>query len=648
MPDAPTETTPAAGFATLLERSEAAYEAWQRPERPRIDVALDTASIAAGAQQVLDALRREAAARNAAVDFGRVTGIGLQWLHPTLDITWPDGTRVLYGPVRSEDAGRILDEATGRVGAAAELTIGTLAGSRPGVRPVSEHPFFALEVERRLLTRIGYTDPEQLEHYVATGGYFSVNRMLTRHQTPEGVRQVMIDGSLTGRGGAFFPAGVKWNFLAGAANPERYLVCNADEGDPGAWVNRVILEGDPHLLIEGMIIAAHATGAQHGFIYIRAEYPLAAYRVHQALDQARAAGLLGKNVLGTDFSVDLEVINGAGAYVCGEETGLISSVQDDRGMPRVKPPFPAAAGVFMKPTNVNNVETYCSAPLILRHGADWYRELGNETNAGTKIFSFSGDIRRTGFMEVPWGVPLAKVIEACGGIADGGRLKAIQAGGPLAGYLPGRLLDSLALAREPFAANGALVGGGGMVFVGEGACSIDLNALFADFLEDESCGRCTTCHGGNQRMTEIFLRIGDGDGRREDRHNLELLGNTLLYSNCVHGQASPTIMRNTLRFFESEYEAHVHDGTCEALRCGGLTVYRVVDQSDPRLPEAAAICPTGAIQSDDGGYRVDDALCIRCGACTDVAPRGMGREPAPIGVEQPERRPYGSPGMRQR
>lgn len=620
-------------FSALLARSRTALESWDRPPRPRIDVAIDTSSIAAGAGATRTALERAIAARGAAVDLGRTTGYGLQWLQPLLNITWPDGTRVLYGPVTANDATAIVDEATGRVGAAAHLAIGVLRGGRPGIPRISEHPFLALERERRLLARIGQHDPESLEQYVGSGGYVASERMITRHLAPPAVRQIMIDAGLTGRGGAAFPAGVKWNFLAGAPVAERYLVCNADEGDPGAWVNRVLLEGDPHLIIEGMLIASYATGAQHGFIYIRSEYPLAQERMRTAIAQAEAAGLLGTNVLGSGQRFTLEVVRGAGAYVCGEETGLIASIQDDRGMPRIKPPFPANAGVFMKPTNVNNVETYANVPLILDRGAEWFRELGTSADVGTKIFSFSGDIARTGVMEVPFGVPLAAVLEACGGMADGGRLKAIQAGGPLAGYLPGRTLGELTLERAPFQRLGALIGGGGIVFVGEQACSVDLNAMFAEFLEEESCGRCTTCHGGNQRMTEIFRRTAEGGGRVEDRHSLEVIGNSLQYSNCVHGQASPTIMRNTLRFFDDEYQRHVRDGVCDALACAGLTQYRVADQSDPRLEEARLICPVAAIRgSRAGGYSLDDAACIRCGACYDLAPRGIAREHAPGAV----------------
>lgn len=635
--------TPAQRYAAIRERAREAYAAWNTPAIPRISIAEDTSSLAAGAGRTRQALERLVSQRNAAVELGRVVGYGMQWLQPLADITWPDGTRILYGPVTPQNVELLLDEATGVPGAADRIAIGMLAGERAGIRPIEEHPFLALETKgRRLMGRIGRIDPNSLDHYVATDGYFAVARMLDRHQTPEQVRQTMIDGGLAGRGGAWFPAGVKWNFLAGAAVAERYLICNADEGDPGAWVNRVLLEGDPHDVIEGMIIAAFATGAQHGFLYIRNEYPLAIQRVRDAIRDAEAAGLLGKNILGTEFSCTLEVIRGAGAYVCGEETGLISSVQDGRGMPRVKPPFPAAAGVFMKPSNVNNVETYANVPLIMRNGGEWWRNAGTANDFGTKIFSFSGDIPFVGHMEVPFGVSLRRVLEVCGGSVAG--LKSIQAGGPLAGYLPGRFIETLTLERQAFQPLGALMGGGGIVFVGHEACSIDLNVLYAEFVEEESCGRCTTCHGGNQRMHEIFRRIGDGGGRTEDRYNLERVGQSLQYSNCVHGQASPTIMRNTLRYFEAEYADHVA-GKCEALRCAGLTRFRIVDQSDPKLADAQAICPTGAVTGNPGNRSIDDAACIRCGACTDLAPRAIARQAAPARTAMPARQPANPPGL---
>jgi NADH-quinone oxidoreductase subunit F len=617
-------------YAPLRAQADASWAAWQHPERPRIDLAWDTSALAAGAERTRAALETAVAERGAAVELATVHGYGLQWLQPLATISWPDGTRVLYGPLTPDRVEILLDEATGRVGAASELAIGVLAGRRPGIPRIEDHPYLACEGERRLLARIGRSDPEQLDHYLATGGYHALARMLDRHHGAEAVRGLQQDAQLLGKGGAFFPAGVKWNFLAGAADAERYLVCNADEGDPGAWVNRVLLEGDPHLILEGMLIAAYATGASHGFVYIRGEYPLAIARVRQAIADAAAAGLLGERILGSAFSCTLEVVAGAGAYVCGEETGLIASIEDDRGMPRIKPPFPAQAGVFSKPTNVNNVETYASATLILEHGAEWYRAAGTERNAGTKIFSFSGDVARAGFMELPYGVPLSGVLAALGGATTRsgapGALKAIQPGGPLAGYLPARLLDELVLEKEAFAQHGALIGAGGIVFVGEDASSLELNVMFAEFLEDESCGRCTTCHHGNQRMTEVLQRVLAGGGRPEDRHNLELLGEALQYSNCVHGSASPTIMRNTLRYFADEFDGYVAAAD-PRLAGRGFVRFRVVDHDDPRLAAAQAICPVEAIRgSAAGGYTLDEAACLRCGACHELAPRGIARE----------------------
>ena len=631
------ETSSAAAGGTPLERydalratAEAGYATWRRPERPRIDVAVDTSSIAHGALATRDAIAAAVAERNAAVDLGRVHGYGMQWLHPLVTITFPDGASVVYGPVAAEQAGLIVDIATGLVPPQSSPAIGSIAGERPGVPRLRDHPFFALEPrERRLIHRIGITDPERLDHFIATGGYHAAARMLSRHQSPQQVRQELIDSAVGGRGGGNFPAGTKWNFLATAPGDEHYVICNADEGDPGAWVNRVIMEGDPHLLVEGLIIAAYATGSKGGFIYIRDEYPLAIARMEQALRQAEEAGLLGDGILGSPMNLQLRVIRGAGAYVCGEETGLISSIQDSRGMPRVKPPFPAGAGVFMKPSNVNNVETYANAPMVIEHGAPWYVAYGTERMRGTRLFSFSGDIQRVGFMEIPFGVPLAGVIEACGGMIEGRELKAIQSGGPLGSMLPAREVPNLSMENAPFSALDALMGGGGIVFLSDRVCTIHMAEMFTQFVEEESCGRCTTCHGGNQRQTEIMRRTVAGEGRHEDRHNLALIDRTLQFSNCVHGQFSPKIVRNTLRYFSDEYERHSTGRTCDALSCEGLIRFRITSQSDPRLAEAQDICPVGAIAGTPGARTLDEAACIRCGACTDVAPNAIVREAKP-------------------
>ncbi|RLT37668.1 MAG: NADH-quinone oxidoreductase subunit F [Chloroflexi bacterium] len=623
--------TPLERYEALKAPAEVAYAAWRTPERARIDVAIDTSSLANGAKATRAAIAARIQETNATVDLGQNHGYGMQWLQPLVTITFPDGASVVYGPVKADQAAAIVDIATGRTPATSTLAIGAVAGTREGIPSLRDHPFFALEPKtgRRLIHRLGLTDPENMQHYLGTGGYHAAARMLDRHQSPAQVRQDLIDSALGGRGGGNFPAGTKWNFLATAPGDEHYVICNADEGDPGAWVNRVIMEGDPHLLIEGLLIAAYATGSRGGFIYVRDEYPLAIARLEAAVREAEAAGLLGNGVLGTSMNFELRVIRGAGAYVCGEETGLINSIQDGRGMPRVKPPFPAGSGVFFKPSNVNNVETYANAPTVVEHGAQWYLEYGTERMRGTRLFSFSGDIQRVGFMEIPFGVPLAGVIEACGGMLPGQQLKAIQSGGPLGSMLPAREVPNLSMENVPFSALDALMGGGGIVFLGDQVCTIHMAEMFTQFVEEESCGRCTTCHGGNQRQTEIIRRTIAGDGRHEDRHNLALIDRTLQFSNCVHGQFSPKIVRNTLRFFSEEYERHSAGRTCDALECEGLIRFRVTNQSDPRLVEAQEICPTAAIIGGPGARRVDDALCIRCGACTDVAPNALVREAKP-------------------
>jgi NADH:ubiquinone oxidoreductase subunit F (NADH-binding) len=400
-------------------------------------------------------------------------------------------------------------------------------------------------------------------------------------------------------------------------------VCNADEGDPGAFVNRVLMEGDPHLIVEGMIIAGHATGATHGFIYIRDEYPLSVSRMQLALDQALEKGLLGEDILGSGFDYTLEVIRGAGAYVCGEETGLIASIQDYRGMPRIKPPFPAQAGVFMKPTNVNNVETFANVPLIMRNGAEWYASAGTEKNKGTKMFSLSGSINRVGILEVPFGISMERLLRDAGGwTRDNRPLKAIQPGGPLGGILAGDAF-ALALEPEPFRDKGVLMGSGGLILFDDRACIVDMVLYFLGFVEDESCGRCTTCRQGAQRMVEILRRIAHGGGREEDIGLMQLLGNTMLWANCVHGQAGPTAAKNAIQYFMPEIETHIRERRCPAGACAGLVRYQVTDGAAPEMAAAAAICPTNAIVQAEGGYSIDQAKCIRCGACREQAPNAV-------------------------
>ncbi len=616
-----------ANFDAIRDPANAKYQAWRAPERPRIDVAIDTSSLANGAAATQTAIEALSSDRNAALDIGRNHGYGMQWLQPLVTITWPDGSSVIYGPVTEDDAAAIVDEATGRDGAASELAIGMLAGKRGDIPSIRDHPFFAEEPrERRLIARIGFTDPESMEHYIGSGGWSAMARVLYRGMEPAGVRQELIDGSHGGRGGGGFPAGVKWNFLAGAPDPEHYMICNADEGDPGAWVNRIVMEGDPHLLVEGMTLGGFATLSQRGFIYIREEYPLAVERVEQAIRQAEAAGLLGANILGGDFSYQLEVVKGAGSYVCGEETGLISSIQGQRGQPRIRPPFPAAVGVFMKPSNVSNVESCAHVPLLLQHGHEWYKEFGTDGMSGTRLYSFSGDIPYTGFMELPFGAPMKEVLAACGGISGGAELKAIQSGGPLGSLVPASSIDTLILENASFAPYDAIMGSGGIVWVSDRTHLVIINEFLSTFVEEESCGRCTTCHGGNQRMTEIFRRIMAGNGRREDAFNLKLIDDMLQQSNCVHGQFSPKPMRNLLQYFREDFDGLVVDRHDSTHTIPAMTQYRVANSRDPRVEDAVAICPADAFRGNAGFRTIDDAACIRCAACLEVAPGAVVRE----------------------
>jgi len=598
----------------LRARADAVWQAVERPPRPLFVVSMNTSSIASGARLTTEALRRLSDA-GAGFDVAQTGDTGLAWAEPVVEVRKPDGLRILYGNITADRAEAFARAAA--AGVASEFAIGTIAGSVPGVVPLEEHPWMRGQV-RWLMANCGVIDPDSLDHAVARGAYASFVEATAMSR--DELINVVKGSTLRGHSGSFFSTGTKWQFLKDAAREPKYLVCNADEGDPGAWVNRVVMESDPHMLLEGMLIGAYATGATHGWIYIRDEYPLAIERVERAIAQATAAGILGDDALGTGVRFTAEVIRGAGAYVCGDETGLISSVNDERGMPRIKPPFPAQSGVLGMPTNVNNVETYACVTALLRVGADTYSTVGTATNRGTKMFTVSGACAKTGCLEVPFGMKVSEVLAMAGGIAGGRQFKALQQGGPLSGLLPAHIAADLALEPEPFRALGVGMGGGGLIFLDDTHCVVDLNIMMAHFLEDESCGRCTTCRGGNQRMVEIFERTARGEADPDDIPRLRSLDASMQYSNCFHGTLSPTIMRNTLEHFRDEYDAHAVEHRCPTKVCAGLIRYRIARQS-PAIADAAEICPVGAIVQDAAlAWQVDDATCIRCNACRDVAP----------------------------
>ena len=608
-----------ATYAEVRQQADTVWRSYAKPARPRIDVSVATASHAGGGYRTWLALQRQIAERRLAVDLGVVGDTGFSFLEPVCVVTKPDGSRVMYGPVREADVAEFVDKAV--TGVLQRLAVGSLTGNVQGVSPLSEHPFMRRQV-RRLMARCGLTDPANIEHYIATGGYEGLRNAL--QMTDEEVIKQALDSGLWGRGGAAFPAGRKWDFLRGARNKPKYIICNADEGDPGAFVNRILLESDPGLVIEGMTIAAHAGGAEFGYLYIRDEYPIAVERCQAFVRQAREKGLLGKNIFGSGLNYDMEVVRGAGAYVCGEETGLLSSIDTGRGMPRIKPPFPANAGVFGLPSNVNNVETYANAPLIFQHGAAWFKEYGVAPDTGTKMFSFTGDIKRAGCVEVPFGTSMGELIrDNFGGTPDARPIKAIQSGGPLAGVLPGKFVD-LPLQPAPFREQGVLMGGGGIIVCDDTTSIIDLVQYFEWFAEDESCGRCTTCHGGTQRHVEILRRIGNGDGRLSDPELMQLINDSLRWSNCFHGQGAPAAVQSLLRHFRDELMTAIKDKRDPARQLPGLIRYEVIPGHETSVAKAAAICPVDAFEQDaQGRFAINPAVCFRCDACREVQPEAI-------------------------
>jgi NADH:ubiquinone oxidoreductase subunit F (NADH-binding)/(2Fe-2S) ferredoxin len=603
-------------YAELRAAADKAWAPFAEPQRPLIKVGVATCSRTVGAEGTLKALQDAVAAGTLDADVMLTGCLGACYAEPLVEVRMPGQPAVLYQEVTAEKAPALI-EAVGRGGIAAEMAFATRSEQGMGdVPPLSALPFFRGQV-RRLMAQCGVTDPYEIDHYIAHGGYEGLDKALRMDR--EAIINEMLESGLWGRGGAAFPTGRKWDFLRTSERHPKFIVCNADEGDPGAFVNRNLMESDPHLIVEGCIIAGFASDADRAYIYIRDEYPIPVERVEHAIEDAYAKGLAGKDILGSGFDFAVEVVRGAGSYVCGDETGLLSSLEDRRGMPKIKPPFPAQAGAFGQPSNINNVESYANSPMIMRNGADWWGSLGTEKNKGTKMFSLSGKIQKVGIVEVPLGTVTRELIEMCGGVPEGRALKAIQSGGPLAGIIPGSEVD-IPLEPEPYRERGTLLGAGGFVILDDEDCIVDLCAYFEWFAEDESCGRCTTCFAGTRRAVEILNRISEGRGRVADVELLRLLANVAQNANCFHGQGAPTSVLSMLRWFEDELMEHVVRKRCPAKRCAGLIRYEVLHQSD-RLPLAEAICPTNAVVKDARGlYYIDQEKCVRCDACREQAP----------------------------
>ncbi|MFI5359004.1 MAG: NADH-quinone oxidoreductase subunit NuoF [Halanaerobiales bacterium] len=533
-------------------------------------------------------------------------------------IVYPEG--VFYCQVDVEDVSEIVEEhlLKGRI---VERLLYKEPLTEESIPSYNEIDFYKKQM-RIALANCGRINPESIHEYIAVGGYEALGKALTE-MTPEEVIEEVKKSGLRGRGGAGFPTGLKWELTRREKSDKKYLVCNADEGDPGAFMDRSLLEGDPHRIIEGMAIAAYAIGADEGYIYVRAEYPLAIHRLEVALEQAAELGLLGENILGSGFNFNLHIKKGAGAFVCGEETALMASIEGRRGMPRPKPPFPSVSGLWGKPTNINNVETFANVPYIINNGAEVYSAIGTEKSKGTKVFALTGKINNTGLVEVPMGITLREIIyDIGGGIRDGKELKAVQTGGPSGGCIPADLLD-LPIDYESLTEVGAMMGSGGMVVMDESTCMVDVARFFLSFTQSESCGKCTPCREGTKRMLEILDRICAGEGREGDLELLEELGNHIKETSlCQLGGSAPNPVLSTLKYFRAEYEAHIKEKRCPANVCEGMKSAYVIDESVCiGCTACTRVCPVDAISGErKKPHYIDPDVCIACGACAAKCP----------------------------
>jgi NADH-quinone oxidoreductase subunit F len=484
--------------------------------------------------------------------------------------------------------------------------------------------FYSMQ-QRIILRNCGRLNPERIEDYIATGGYESLKKVL-KEMTPEQVIEEIKRSGLRGRGGAGFPTGMKWEFCHKAPGDQKYMICNADEGDPGAFMDRSTMEGDPNTVLEGMTIGAYAIGASEGYIYIRAEYPLAVKRVRLAIKQSEEKGFLGDNILGSGFSFHIHVKEGAGAFVCGEETALLASIEGKRGMPRSRPPFPANSGLWGKPTTINNVKSLATVPVIIARGADWYASTGTEKSKGTCVFALTGKIANSGLIEVPMGIQLRKIIyEIGGGIPGGKKFKAVQTGGPSGGCLPESYLDQ-SVDYESLAAAGSMMGSGGMVVMDEETCMVDVARYFLSFTQAESCGKCVPCRVGTKQMLDILERICQGEGQPEDIDLLQRLGEDIKAGSlCALGQTAPNPILTTLRYFRDEYEAHINEKRCPALSCASLISFYILPDKCQGCGICLRNCPSECIAGDKRMVHViDQEKCVKCGTCLEVCPERFG------------------------
>ncbi len=576
-----------------------------------------TGCTSSGSKKIQDAFHENIAACGLENEVKIVqTGcFGLCALGPVV-IVYPDGT--FYSRVTPEDVKEIVEEhlLKGRVvDRLVYNDTGNDVPEIPGNISLSDTAFYKTQ-KRVVLRNCGVIDPENIEEYIARDGYQALAKALTEMQ-PQDIIDTISASGLRGRGGGGFPTGRKWALCAPNKAPQKYVVCNADEGDPGAFMDRSVLEGDPHCIIEGMALAGYAIGATKGYVYVRAEYPIAVKRLQIAIDQAKEYGLLGKDIFGSGFDFDLEIRLGAGAFVCGEETALMTSIEGKRGEPRPRPPYPAVKGLYDSPTVENNVETFANVAQIILKGSDWFRSMGTEKSTGTKIFALGGKIKHTGLVEIPMGTPLSEIIyNIGGGIPNGKKFKAVQTGGPSGGCIPASLIDT-PVDYDSLIAIGSMMGSGGMIVMDEDNCMVDIAKFFLEFIVDESCGKCTPCRIGTRRMLELLNKITSGKGEDGDIEKLESLANTIKASSlCGLGQTAPNPVLSTLHFFRDEYEAHIYKRECPAHYCKAFARYTIIPEKCKGCTLCARNCPVNAIYGTvKNPHVIDTSKCIKCGAC---------------------------------
>jgi len=606
-------------FQAIKNQAESRWQGFCGGDKPVIMVGTGTCGRAAGAREVLQAIRDEVSKQQLDCSIFEVGCMGHCYAEPLVVISKPGYPPICYGYVNPVIAERLVKEFLLGNDPCLEFVLGAL---EPNDLVPSFADFPRAAYERKIILKnCGNIDPEQIDHCLASGGYAALAKAL--NMMPVEIINEVKNSVLRGRGGAGFPTGQKWEICRQAPGKPKYIICNADEGDPGAFMDRTILESDPHSVLEGMLIAAYAIGAHYGYIYVRAEYPLAVKRVKTALHQAKKLNLLGKNIMGSGFSFDIRVFQGSGAFVCGEETALIASIEGNTGMPRHRPPYPAASGLFGKPTDINNVKTLAYVRHIIENGAEWFASIGTEKSKGTAVFALAGKVVNTGLVEVPMGTTLRQVIFDVGsGIANGKKFKAVQIGGPSGGCLPESALD-LPIDFDSLEAAGAMMGSGGMIVLDEDDCMVEISRYFLEFTQRESCGKCTFCRLGTKHMLDMLTDITRGQGKIDDIVTLnELAADVKAGSLCGLGKTAPNPVITTLRYFSDEYEAHILERRCPALMCQELIAYYILPEKCERSCDACiGACTVEAISSNKKRIKViDQDKCVKCGVCLPACP----------------------------